>query len=86
MNNLEGAKVSVLEPDAFKDKPIIVKLSKHISQSEVNRLTDELKTAFPEAAKIFILSADIDMDLPREGTIIEAVPIEHFIEQGNEEA
>lgn len=71
--------VSILEPEAFKGKDIIVTVSERLSEAEMSRLGNLLHDSFLEARGVLILGSEVDMELPVGNTLCEAVPLEHFI-------
>lgn len=75
----EALKVSILEKDAFDGKDVVVKVSKALHPSETERLSCLLKETFPGASHILVLDSQVDIELPREGTVCEAVPLESFL-------
>lgn len=70
-------KVSILEKDAFKDRTVVIKLSRDFSEDEKDKLGVLLERTFPEAGNVLILGPGIDMELPPD-TIVEAAPLEYF--------
>lgn len=74
----EDAKISVLEPGAFKGKDIVIKVCYNITRQEAKRFRESMKEAFPEARQVLILGPEVDMELPCDGTLVAAVPLEHF--------